>query len=497
VDPRADEDYTPDEPVSKRGLQYTKKQDQVDRMGTAKLGRLILEFAIPSIVGMVINGSYNVIDSVFLGLKLGETGLATITVATPVMTMSMAVGVLVGAGGNALAAIKLGEGKRDATERVLGNAFILTIALALFCTLAVQLFMDPVLHLSGSTPEVHGSAHTFISVFSLGFILQFFGMGFNNFIRTAGDPNRALYTMVIGLLAGIAFNYLFVMVLNIGILGSALATVIGQGVTAATVFYYFAFSKKAPFKLRRPAFQLSLRLMANICALGSASFFLQAAMVVLNLILNNQLVLYGATDPIAAPGALAAFGVMQRIAMFSFLPILGISIAVQPIMGYNFGAHSYDRVKRAFNISLAWVSSFGVFFWLILHLFPHPIVAMFGVEAGLYDFTIKGTQIQMFMMPLVGLQVLVAGYFQATGQPLKSMFVSLTRQLLFLVPLLYLLPMLLPRLLAVSSLQSLYYTYPIADLLSIVTSGSMILVEWRRLDRLSQPAKKHHPAAAG
>ncbi|MDR2671924.1 MAG: MATE family efflux transporter [Coriobacteriales bacterium] len=484
VDLREDEDYTPDEPVSKHGIQYAKKHDQVDRMGTDKLGRLILEFAIPSIIGMLVNGFYNIIDSVFLGLKLGEVGLATATVATPVMIMSMAVSILVGAGGNALAAIKLGEGKREAAERVMGNTFILALALAALSTIAIQLFMDPVLHLSGSTEEVHGSAHVFVSIISWGFILQFFGMGFNNFMRTAGDPNRALYTMVIGVLVCTVLNYLFVMVLEFGIAGSAWATIIGQGVSAATIFYYFTASKKAPFKLRRRFFKVNPRLMVNICALGSAPFFLQLAFVIINLILNNQLVIYGATEPIGSSGALAAIGVVQRIAMFSFFPILGTSIAVQPIFGYNYGAQLFARVKRTFVITLIWMVAFGVFFWLLVHLFPQPIVAAFGVEAELYDFTIKATQVQMFFMPLIGLQVLVSGYFQSTGQPLKSMFVSLTRQLLYLIPLLYFLPLVIANITAaITPLESLYYAYPIADLFSIITSGGMIMLEWRRLNR--------------
>lgn len=493
IDARENEDYTPDEPVSKSGMQYAPKKDKVSRMGTARLGKLILEFAIPSIISMVVNGSYNVIDSIFLGLSLGEIGLATVTVAAPIMTMSMAVSMLVGAGGNALAAIKLGEGKHETAERVMGNSLVLSVALALISTLAVFIFIDPILVFSGATESIHESAKTFVLIVAAGFVFQFVGMGFNNFMRTAGNPRGALYVMLSGVLVGIALNYLLVMVLGWGVTGSALATIAGMLVTCAGVLYYFIRAKHSPFKLKLRFMKPVPRLMANICVLGSASFFLQAAAVAINLVLNNQLVFYGAMDPIGSEGALAAIGVMSRIAMFALFPVLGVSIAIQPLLGFNYGARNYDRVKKAFFIAIVWVMAFGVFFWVLVHVFPTQIVELFGVANELHDFTIKAIQVMMLLMPLIGIQVLSAGYFQATGQPIKSMFLSLTRQLFYLIPLLMLLPLAVQQLaLAITPLESLYYAYPIADALSIVTASLMMLFEWRRLARL----QKELPLAA-
>lgn len=482
---RDDEDYTPGEPVSKRGMQYSSKSDKVDRMGSASLGKLIMEFAIPSIFSMVVNGSYNVIDSIFLGQSLGEVGLATVTVASPVMTMSMALALLVGAGGNALTAIKLGEGKRSVAERVMGNSFILSIGLALLSTVAVFIFMDPILAFSGVTDAIYEPAKTFVSIIAIGFVFQFVAMGFNNFMRTAGNPRGALYATFTGVAVSVVLNYLFVMVMNWGVTGSALATIIGMLVNCSIVVYYFTLSKKAYFKLKLKFMKPKLRFMANICVLGSASFFLQAAAVVINLVLNNQLVFYGAMDPIGSEGALASIGVMSRIAQFAFFPILGVSIAIQPLLGYNYGAQHYDRVKKTFLIAIAWVMSFGVFFWILVHVFPVPIIELFGVDNELHDFTINAVQVMMMLMPLVGIQVLTAGYFQATGQPIKSMFVSFTRQLLYLIVLLYSLPIVVQHIaVAITPLESLYYAYPIADLLSILTASVIMLFEWRRLSRI-------------
>jgi putative MATE family efflux protein len=492
LDPRDNEDYTPDEPVSKSGMQYARKKDNVDRMGTARLGKLILEFAIPAIISMVVAGSYNIIDSIFLGLSMGELGQATVALASPVMIMSMAVSILVGAGGNALAAIKLGEGKRDVAERVIGNTFVLSVSLALASMLALFLFLDPILVFSGSTSTLHGPAREFVSIIALGFVFQYVGMGFNSFMRTAGNPRGALYTMVAGMVVSIVLNYLFVMVLGWGVGGSAWATNAGQLVSCVAVLYYFTRSKTAPFKLKLERMVPRLRLMANICVLGSSSFFLQAAAVVINLVLNNQLGHYGALDPIGAEGALAAIGgVAMRIAMFAFFPILGVNIAIQPLLGYNYGAQQYKRVKSTFKIALIWVACFGVFFWLVTRLFPVQIVELFGVGPSLHDFTINAIQVMMILLPVVGVQVLATGYFQSTGQPVKSMLISVTRQLLYLIPLLFLLPLFVEKLgLPITPLESLYYTYPLSDALAIVTAIVMMIVEWRKLTRLQKVQEK-------
>jgi putative MATE family efflux protein len=463
---------------------------QVNRLGTARISRLMIEFAIPSIIGLVANGLYNIIDSIFLGHGVGDAGLATATVATPIMIFSMAISILIGAGGNALVALRLGEGKHESAERVMGNTFTLTLIVAVVCTVAVNVFMDPVLALSGTTEDIWEYAHTFIRIISFGFILMFIGMGFNNFIRTAGDPNRALYTMLAGTAVCILLNWLFVMVLGWGIAGSAWATVIGQAVSAFLVLWYFTFSKKAPFKIKLPYMRLKVKLIGSICALGSAAFVLQIANVIINLLLNHQLVLYGAQHVIGVVGAQAAIGVVMRIAMFAFFPLLGVAMAAQPLLGFNYGARNFDRVKTTFKISFIWMIVIGVFFWLLIHIFPAQIVSFFGVKDELLDFTIKAVQVMMFLMPLIGVQILASNYFQSSGQPLKSMFLSLTRQLLYLIPLIYLMPLAvqaMPGFLFIPTpLDALYYSYPIADGLSVITASLFVYFEFRKLNRLMQ-----------
>lgn len=465
--------------------------EQVDRLGTAKVSKLMLEFAIPSIIGLVVNGLYNIIDSIFMGHGVGPIGLATATIAMPIMIVGMAIAILVGQGGNSLTALRLGAGKHDEAEKVLGNTFTLTIIAGIVCTAALFLFMDPILSISGATPETWESARLFLGIIGGAIVLQFFGMGFNNFIRTAGDPNRALYTMVAGTIVCIVLNYLFVMVFHWGIAGSAWATVIGQAVSAVLIFWYFAISKKAPFKIRLKHLKPEWHLARAILALGSAPFVLQIANALINFFVNNQLVVLGAGHIIGPDGALAAIGVVGRIAMFAFFPILGVSMAAQPLFGYNYGAQNFARVKTTFKIALVWVTALGLFFWVIIHLFPTQIVNFFGIKDDLLHFTATALKVQVFLMPIIGIQVVATQYFQSSGQPLKSMFLSSTRQILYLIPLLYLLPHIITSIVpSLSPLDGVYYAYPVADLLSVTTCVVLMVIELRKINTKIQEQQK-------
>jgi putative MATE family efflux protein len=464
--------------------QEERNREQVDRLGTAKITKLMLEFAIPAIIGLVVNGLYNIIDAAFLGHGIGQVGRATATVAMPIMTVGMAISILIGQGGNALTALRLGAGKHDEAEKVMGNTFTLTIIASFICVTAIFLFMDPLLSLSGATAETWESARVFLSIVGGGMILQFFGMGFNNFIRTAGDPNRAFYTMVIGTLVCIALNYLFVIVFGWGVAGSAWATIIGQGVSAVLVFWYFVWSRKAPFKLRRNCLKLEWRFVTSILALGSAPFVLQIGNALFGFILNNQLKILGAQHVITATGALDSIGVVGRIAMFAIFPILGAAFAAQPLFGYNYGARNYARVKTTLKIAMIWVTAIGLFFWALIHIIPEPIVMIFGITDDLLAFTVNALKVQVFLMPLIGVQAVATQYFQSTGQPLKAMFLSLTRQILYLIPLIYLLPLVITRVLpSLAPLDGVYYAFPVSDIFSISTCVIFMLFELRGLNR--------------
>lgn len=466
------------------------RDSKVSRIGTASIPLLIIEFAIPAILGMVVNGAYNVIDSIFLGQAMGEIGLSAATVASPIMIVFMAIALLIGNGGNALAALRLGEGRRVDAEISLGNAMFLSLVVSVAIGLAAAspMVINGLLTLSSATDDVRPYAHTFVQIICYGFIFQCVGMGINNFIRTAGAPNRALLTMLIGLVVSTFLNFLFVLQFGWGVMGSALATVIGQGASCGAVLWYFIFTKNVPLKLHLRYMVPHIKIIGTILSLGLASFAVQAGMAVVTFVLNYLIVQYGASSPIGADDALASMGVIQRVSMFSILPLVGVAIAIQPLLGFNYGAKLIGRVRKTLWYGIAGATALSTVMWAFVHLFPEAIAGVFGIShAGLLEFTVFALKVQLFMLPLVGFQIVGANYFQATGQPLKSIILSLTRQIIFLVPLLFFLPTVLPGLVPeVTGLDALYFATPVSDFLSIFTTVIFIMVEMRRLKRLEQ-----------
>ncbi len=462
--------------------------ERVRRMGTASIPRLIAEFAIPSVVGMVVNGSYNLIDSIFLGHAMGEIGLSAVTVANPTMIVFMALAMLVGNGGNALAALRLGEGRKDDAERALGNVVFLSLVLWVIVLIiaANPTLMHALLTASSATDEVRPYSYTFIQILCFGFVLQCIGMGVNNFIRTCGAPNLALGTMVIGLVAATGFNYWFVIVNGWGVAGSALATLAGQACSCVAVLWYFLGSKTAPLKIRLRFMKPQGRIIGTIIAYGFPSFAVQTGMAIINFVLNFQLVTYGAMSTIGTVNALASIGVINRIGMFSVMPLIGIAIALQPLLGYNYGARKIARVKKILWLGIAVATVIGIIEWLVIMMFPEAIANAFGIQSTeLVAFTAFALKVQFAMLPFIGFQIVGSNYFQATGQPAKSIFLTLTRQILFLVPLLFILPHVLPAIAPqFNGLDALYFAAPISDFLAVFTVVIFIAWEMRRLRKL-------------
>ena len=480
------QDQQPDHP----GQQGPGKRKALstDRLGTKSILKLLFEFSIPAIIMMTFNALYNIVDSIFLGQAVGEAGIAVTTLAFPIMVLLMGLSALAGQGGNAYAAIQLGEDKIDEVERTVGNTVLLLIIIAAIIAFAGIVLIDPILALVGTTPELHDMAKTFIQILMIGFVFQCIGMGANNFLRTEGKPMLALGTSVLGTVVCIIMNFVLVMWLGFGVAGSAFATIIGQGVGGIPVMWYLVKGKDAPFHLRLSRMKPDVRLWGIILSLGLASFIMQVANAVINTILNQTLAYYGAMDPVGASGALAAIGVAGRVNGFAFMPAVGVLMGAQTLIGYNYGARKWKRVRQAFWLGALFATVIITFFFILIHVIPEQIVQLFGVEGSLEQFCIYALQVMTMMFPLVGFQMMSSNYFQSTGQPLKASILSLTRQVLFLIPLLLLLPRFLPGILDVTSLQAICFTYPMADILSILTTTAFIVPELLKLRKKEREA---------
>lgn len=454
-----------------------------DRLGTHSILKLLFEFSIPAIIMMTFNALYNIVDSIFLGQAVGDQGIAVTTLAFPIMVILMGLSALAGQGGNALAAIQLGEDKINEVERTVGNTVLLLIIIAAIIAVVGIVFIDPLLAIVGTTPELYDMTKLFVQIVMIGFVFQCIGMGANNFLRTEGKPMLALGTSVLGTVMCIVFNFLFVMMLGFGVAGSAFATIIGQACGMAPVIWYLMRGKDAPFHLRVSCMKPDVKLWGIILSLGVASFIMQVANAIINTILNQTLAYYGALDPIGASGALAAIGVAGRINGFAFMPAVGVLMGAQTLIGYNYGARKWKRVRHSYWLGVLFATVLITFFFVLIHVIPAQIVQLFGVSGDLEQFCIYALQVMTAMFPLVGFQMMSSNYFQSTGQPLKASLLSLTRQVLFLIPLLILLPMYLPGILEVTSLQAICFTYPMADALSILTTAAFIIPELVKLRR--------------
>ena len=470
-----------------------RKALSTDRLGTKSVLKLLIEFSIPAVVMMTFNALYNIVDSIFLGQAVGEMGIAVTTLAFPIMILLMGLSALAGQGGNALAAIQLGEDKIDAVERTLGNTVFLLLLIAVIIAFAGIVFIDPILAIVGTTPELHDLAKTFVQILMIGFVFQCVGMGANNFLRTEGKPMLALGTSVLGTTVCIIMNFVLVMWLGFGVAGSAVATIVGQGVGGIPVIWYLVRGKDAPFHLKLSRMKPDFRLWGTILSLGVASFIMQVANAVINTILNQTLAYYGAMDPVGSAGALAAIGVASRVNGFAFMPAVGVLMGAQTLIGYNYGARKWSRVLKSYWLGVLFATTILTAFFVLIHLIPGAIVELFGVEGDLEQFCIYALKVMTVMFPLVGFQMMSGNYFQSTGQSLKASLLSLTRQVLFLIPLLLLMPAFLPTIINVTSLQAICFTYPTADVLSIITTAAFIIPEILKLRRRAREDEQVFP----
>ena len=461
------------------------EEQSISRMGTAGTFRLLLEFSIPAVVGVVVQMLYNVIEEVYVGHAVGTDGLAATTVSNPSMTAMTAVAMLVGVGGNALAAIRLGERRHDVAEEVLGNSLTL-LAFVSVAVWAGSLFaLEPILRFSGADDAVLPLAKDFMVPIVAGCPLQFVAFGMNNFIRTAGHPNRALGSMLVGTGANVALGYLFIVVLDGGMRGAGLATVCSWAISAVFVMQFFL-KKGSPMPLRRAALRLRPRLALRICALGVAPSVMELGYAVSSAIENNLLVLYGTTDPLGVDGALAVMRVVVAVGMFTFMPMMGIAMGAQPIIGYNYGARKLDRMKRVLLQAIGLAAAITVPLWLSVILVPDLYAHLFGLPDEYMAETAWALVLYLMFIPVLSVQSIGSNYFDATGQALKATLLTLTRQILFLIPLLLYCPRILPGLLPLTPLECVWFAPSLSDLASTLLVSVFLLIERGRLRKLER-----------
>ncbi|MHC1746555.1 MAG: MATE family efflux transporter [Negativicutes bacterium] len=436
-------------------------------LGEKKISELLWSFSVPAITGMLIMALYNIVDSIFVGHGVGAIGLAAVTVAFPIMIVFMAFGMLIGVGSTTLISIRLGQKKHLEAEKILGNAFFLSVLLSIFTSAPMLLFLDPILVVLGATEDVLPLAHDFSYIIVSGSIFMFIGFGLNNIIRAEGNPKVAMMTMIIAALLNTMLNPLFIFGLGMGIRGSAVATIIAQAVSSCWVVAHFLLPH-AYLKLRLKNLCPSREIVSEIFTMGSSVFFMQIAASFVAGLFNYTLASCGGQM------AVAAMGVVNRVSMLILMPIFGISQGAQPIIGYNFGAQNYERVRETVKLAAIWATIVATTGFIAVMLFDTHIIRLFSDDPALIVIGSNGLKFFLLMLPVIGLQVIGTAFFQATGRPMHALSLSMSRQVVILIPLL----LVLPRFFGV---QGVWLAGPISDFGSSLLAVLLVLPALRKL----------------
>ena len=443
-------------------------------MGYEPVGKLLKKFAVPSVIAMLVNSIYNIVDQVFIGQGVGYLGNAATTVALPITTIALAVAMLIGAGGNAFAAIKLGEQKKDVAERTLGTVFFTMIIIGILMAVFGLIFLVPMLNLFGATENNLQYAIDYASIILIGIPFVLCGVGGSNFARTDGSPKIAMVSMVVGAVMNTILDPIFIFVFHWGVKGAAIATIMGQIATAIIIMRYFVKSGNMRFKKEYLRFDFPL-LKASI-ALGVSSCITQVSSVFLQIVLNNSLVKYGNMTDVGGDIALSAMVIVMKVSMILIAINIGIGTGAQPILGYNKGAGNYSRIQKTYILAAVVSTIVSVAGWVACVAFPQYIIAIFGNEnAQFTSFAVMCLRIYMFGIFTSGFQMVTTSYFQATGQALKASVLSMLRQLIVLIPLILVLPLFM-------GLNGIIYSGPIADFVSAAIILVFAVIEIKKLN---------------
>ena len=442
---------------------------------TEPIGRLILKFAIPSVIALLVNSLYNIVDQIFIGWGVGYLGNGATNVVFPITIIALALSMMIGNGGAAYLSLKLGEGESESARKGVGNAVTLVVVVSILLAVVFLVFIDPILTLFGATDMLRDYALEYGWVIGLGLPFMMISAAINSMIRADGSPKYAMGSMVIGAILNVILDPVFIFIFHMGVRGAAIATVIGQVASFLVSVVYVP-----RFKTVRPnaaAFRLNVKTCGNIVTFGLSSFITQFAITIVMALTNNLLAIYGASSIYGAEIPLTATGIVMKVNQIMISILLGIATGTQPILGYNYGAKRYDRVKKALEISLIASEVISILAFLLFQFAPMSVVTLFGSEEGLYnEFAVKAFRIFLMLCPLTGFQTIAAVYLQAIGKPVKSAILSLARQIIFFVPAALILPTFL-------GVEGVLWTGPVADGLAFLLSLALLLYERHHLKK--------------
>lgn len=423
-------------------------------LGTRKVGTLLKEYAVPGIIAMTASSLYNMVDSIYIGhiKDVGSYAISGLAVTFPLMNLSTALGTLVGVGAATMMSVLLGQKNYEAANKVLANEVTLNTIIGILFTTIVLCFLDPILTFFGASQNTLPFAKDYMSILLYGNVVTHLYFGLNNLIRSAGNPKLAMRLTLFTVLSNSILDPIFIFGFGLGIKGAAIATVLCQMMSLAYSLWYFSDQKKF-IHLPKSFFRFDGRVAKSMLTIGMGPFLMNAAACLVTLFVNQQLLKYGGDLGIGA------YGIVNRISFLFVMIVMGLNQGMQPIAGYNFGARQYSRVKDVYMLTVKFATLIMFMGFLIAEVCPGAAVSIFTNDPELKYIAAKGIRLMNVAFPIVGFQMVSTNLFQCLGMVQKSIFLSLTRQLLFLIPSLYLLPLLV-------DVNGVWLSYPVADAIS-------------------------------
>lgn len=449
---------------------------KVNPLGVEPVSKLMVKFAVPSIIAMLVGSLYNIVDQLFIGQKIGPLGNAATNVAFPMSTACIALSLLFGIGGASCFNLALGRGQKEKAGYYMGNAVVmLGISGVVLCIIAV-LFLEPLLKLFGAPDDVMPYAQEYVRITAFGFPFLLLTTGGGHLIRADGSPRMTMFCNLSGAIINTILDAIFVLVFEWGMTGAALATVIGQVFSGIVVIVYLSHAKTV--KLQKDHLRIRFTYTFEVMSIGMASFFNQIAMMVVQIVLNNSLKHYGALSVYGESIPIACSGIVMKVCQVFFSVVIGIGQGTQPIESYNYGARRYDRVRQAYRIALLAGGSISVLSFILFQTLPRPILGLFGDGSPEYfQFGVRFFSIYVFFICINFLQPITSTFFTSIGKPIKGVFLSLTRQIIFLLPLIFILPRFM-------GIDGIVFAGPIADFLAAIATITMAALEFRNMRKL-------------
>lgn len=444
-------------------------------LGTENIGKLLMQYAVPAIIAMTASSLYNMVDSIFIGHGVGTMAISGLALTFPLMNLAAAFGSLVGVGASTLISVKLGQKDYATAQKVLGNVFVLNILLGVAFTVVVMAFLDPILYFFGGSENTVGYARDYMEIILLGNAITHLYLGLNAVLRSAGHPQKAMYATIATVVINTILDPLFIYGFGWGIRGAAIATILAQMISLSWQLKVFS-NKDELLHFHRGIFRLKRKIVTSSLAIGMSPFMMNVAACFIVILINQGLKRHGGDM------AIGAFGIVNRLVFVVVMIVMGFNQGMQPIAGYNFGARLYQRVTKVLKITIGYATAVTTFGFLVGMLMPDLVVGIFTSDEELIALSARGLRITVMFFPIIGFQMVAANFFQSIGMAGKAIFLSLSRQLLILLPLLLILP-------TFYGVDGVWYSMPASDFLASLIAAVMLWWQFRQF-KIGAPIKQ-------